>query len=87
MSTSNVSGIPWEDIAASAYRAYAASTGNKNFRGDPMPQWDDLPQPIQVAWEAAVRQVGYCIWSPDRTIPNEGRWAGWLPPRFKLESV
>lgn len=25
-------GAPWSDIAASAYRAYAASTGNKNFQ-------------------------------------------------------
>lgn len=76
-------GMPWSEIAASAYRAYAASTGNKNFRGDPMPGYDELPQPIRVAWEAAVRQAVACTncRSGDRP-PDENRWAGWLPPEF-----
>lgn len=77
-------GMPWRDIAASAYRAYAASTGNKNFRGDPMPAFDELPQPIRTAWEAAVRQVGYCL-DNGRAImesgrDDAGRFAGWIPP-------
>lgn len=78
------SGMAWSDIAASAYRAYAASTGNKNFRGDPMPEFSCLPRAIQVAWEAAARQVGYCSHQPpflyDQPMNlNESRWAGWLP--------
>jgi hypothetical protein len=80
MSSGTSPGMAWGDIAASAYRAYAASTGNKNFRGDPMPTFDDLPQPIKVAWEAAVRQAGSCI---DAGRPlDESRWAGWLPDRL-----
>lgn len=77
-------GMPWSDIAASAYRAYAASTGNKNFRGEPMPAFPDLPPSIRVAWEAAVRQAGAC-WqlSPRDKAPDESRWTGWLPPQFK----
>ncbi len=50
-------GPAWSDIAASAYRAYSASTSNKNFRGEPMPAWSDLPQAIRTAWDAACRQV------------------------------
>lgn len=80
-------GMAWRDIAASAYRAYAASTGNKNFRGDPMPAFADLPQPIRTAWEAAVRQAGYCLTSRmgviDGPPPDEQRWAGWVPPHAK----
>lgn len=79
-----MSGMTWEAIAASAYRAYAASTGNKNFRGEPMPKFEDLPQPIRVAWEAAVRQVGYCLDNPlNATALAEHRWAGWLPPELR----
>lgn len=77
-------GMAWRDIAASAYRAYAASTGNKNFRGEPMPAFDALPQPIRTAWEAAVRQAGHCLTSRMERIygppPDEQRWVGWVPP-------
>ncbi len=78
-------GMPWSDIAASAYRAYAASTGNKNFRGDPMPAFADLPRHIQVAWEASVRQVGLCLddghrWLGAGPPGGEESWAGWTPP-------
>lgn len=52
-------GNPYEDIAKSAYKAYAASTGNKNFRGEPMPEWEDLPISIRTAWETAVNLTGY----------------------------
>jgi hypothetical protein len=45
------------ELAESAYVAYGKSTGNKNFRGDPMPEFSALPHPIQAAWEVAVRQV------------------------------
>lgn len=73
-------GMAYRDIAASAYRAYAASTGNKNFRGEPMPSFDELPRPIQVAWEVAVRQAERCMQTPDAAVANEQSWAGWLPP-------
>lgn len=89
MSSSVVAGMAWQDIAKSAYQAYSASTGNKNFRGDPMPEFDALPRPIQIAWEAAVRHAE-CVQSCAATYgptPEEmekfthpQRWAGWKPP-------
>jgi hypothetical protein len=76
-----VAGMAWRDVAASAYRAYAASTGNKNFRGEPMPAFNDLPQAIQTAWEAAVRQAARCNGvMMGGTAPDEQCWAGWIPP-------
>jgi hypothetical protein len=82
MSNGDEPGMSWKEIAASAYRAYAASTGNKNFRGEPMPEFDQLPTPIRTAWEAAVRQAGSCL--DIRMVRNEpldeSRWAGWTPP-------
>lgn len=84
MGESATPGMAWADIAASAYRAYAASTGNKNFRGDPMPAFADLPQPIRVAWEAAVRQAVACTDHPFGDAgPDPSRWAGWLPPQYR----
>jgi hypothetical protein len=74
-------GMAWSAIAASAYRAYAASTGNKNFRGDPMPAWEELPPAIRTAWEAAARQVDYCgRQAPGTADLRESRWAGWTSP-------
>ncbi len=84
-----VAGMAWRDIAASAYRAYAASTGNKNFRGDPMPAFDNLPQAIKTAWEAAVRQADVSrAFSEDPAALREceQHWAGWIPPELKDQS-
>ncbi len=84
MGDSAVAGMPWREIAASAYRAYAASTGNRNFRGEPMPAFDALPQPIKTAWEAAVRQAGECMnVHLGGSAPDEQHWAGWVPPHLK----
>lgn len=44
-------------LAELAYRAYGLSTDFKNFRGDPMPEWDALPDPIQLAWYASAQAV------------------------------
>jgi len=72
-------GMAWSDIAHSAYRAYSWSTGNKNFRGDPMPPWGELPDQIKTAWEAAIRQAGACTDDPT-AVDRESRWKGWVPP-------
>lgn len=40
--------------AKEAYHRYAEVTAWKNFRGDPMPQFDELPPTIQAAWRAAA---------------------------------
>lgn len=83
MSNQLEAGMPYEDIAASAYRAYANSTGNKNFRGEPMPEFNDLPQPIRVAWEAAIRQAENCFQNPRTAVECEANYAGWLPPQYR----
>ena len=35
--------LPWHEVAASAYRAYSNSVGNKTFQGNPLPAWESLP--------------------------------------------
>lgn len=44
-------------LASRAYYAYAAVTDHKNYLGNPMPDFSDLPEKIRDAWRAAVRQV------------------------------
>lgn len=44
-------------LAKAAYAAYGAVTDNKNFRGEPMPLFDELTTKIQLAWQAAVGEV------------------------------
>lgn len=39
-------GKEWSDIARHAYMAYSASTDNKNFRGEEMPAFENLPRSI-----------------------------------------
>lgn len=43
-----------ESRARIAYTAYGRKTEFKNFRGDPMPLFDDLPETIRDAWIAAA---------------------------------
>lgn len=45
------------DLAKAAYRAYGWTTDFKNFRGEPMPAWDDLGDQIRAAWIAAASTV------------------------------
>jgi hypothetical protein len=44
-------------LARAAYRAYGEATGGKNHRGEPMPHWEDLGEPIQYAWKRAADAV------------------------------
>lgn len=37
-----------------AYTAYGCAVDFKNFQGDEMPLWRNLPQKIREAWEAAA---------------------------------
>jgi hypothetical protein len=43
-----------ESRARIAYTAYGRKTDFKNFMGDPMPTFDDLPETIRDAWIAAA---------------------------------
>jgi hypothetical protein len=49
--------IQWRNLAKAGYEAYAASTGNKNFRGEEMPKFEELPESVINAWIAAVCHV------------------------------
>lgn len=42
------------ELAIAAYARYGAVTDFKNFRGDPMPEFEALPDKIKSAWEAAM---------------------------------
>ena len=78
----DVPGVEWTEIAASAYRAYAASTENGNFRGEPMLAFGELPESIQTAWEAAVRQAGAILHGGANVMCDaaEQSWTGWERP-------
>lgn len=43
--------------AAIAYDAYGATTDYKNYLGLSMPEWEDLPETIKKAWQAAANAV------------------------------
>lgn len=51
--------------ARAAYNAYNAggdpATANKNFRGEPCPAWDDLPQNVRDKWVAAIAVSGDAV--------------------------
>lgn len=48
------------ELARIAYNAYGENRDWTNFKGDPMPKWEVLPEPQQIGWIAvavAVRNV------------------------------
>lgn len=74
-------GPPSSDIAASAYRAYGFNRDWKDWRGQPMPQWNELPAHIRTAWEAAVRQVWGVFNGGSYGLDIEAHWKDWTPPK------
>jgi hypothetical protein len=46
--------VSTESLAKVAYEAYVATTDYKNFRGEPVPPYDNLPGSIKRAWEEAA---------------------------------
>lgn len=46
-------------LARAAYQRYGAVTDFKNFRGEPMPAYNDLPETIKQAWVAAANPPIY----------------------------
>lgn len=44
-------------LAIVAYRAYGESVEWKNYLGEPMPRWEDLPEHIRQAWKEAAEAV------------------------------
>ena len=45
------------ELAQHAYDAYGQAVGWLNYRGDPMPKWENLPPAIQAAWRAATQAI------------------------------
>ncbi len=45
------------DFAKDLYHAYAESSGWKNFLGNPMPLWKDLPEAIRTHWTAVATKA------------------------------
>lgn len=52
------------ELAKTAYAAYGEATGHTNYRGEPMPVWDDLGFVIQQAWTAAATAVFKAVTAP-----------------------
>jgi len=75
-------GPEWTHITASAYRAYAAAAGNRNFLGEPMPAFEHLPESIQNSWEAAARHVAAILLGGEAVMTAEAEqtWQGWKRP-------
>lgn len=46
------------ELAKVAYEAYTASSGGKNYRGDPCPAWHELPEAIRGHWRAVAVALG-----------------------------
>ena len=46
-----------ESRARIAYTAYGRITDFKNFQGDPMPEFDKLPDKIKQAWSSAANTI------------------------------
>lgn len=45
------------NLTKEAYEAYGKHVGWRSVKGDKMPQFDALPDPIKDAWDAAVTRV------------------------------
>lgn len=45
-----------------AYQAYGPVVAHRSYDGQPLRAWDDLPEIIRKAWEAAATAV---LWSPE----------------------
>lgn len=62
------------ELAQEAYGRYGAVTDFKNFQGNPIPKFEELPPKIQEAWEAAVAHpVGIGNPYPNSKDPSNTR--------------
>jgi len=52
-----MSEINYKNLAKMGYEAYSKSTDNKNFQGNEMPKFEELPEPIVNAWIAATEEI------------------------------
>jgi hypothetical protein len=52
-------------LAVKAYEAYGRATGGRNYRGEPMPDYEDLSIVQQAAWIEAVTTVRDIVFAPE----------------------
>jgi hypothetical protein len=45
------------ELAQIGYEAYGAEADWKAYNGEPMPQWNDLPQHIRTKWTVATGAI------------------------------
>ncbi len=57
-----------DTLGRTAYAAYGKTTDNKNYQGNEMPAFDDLPENIKTAWENAAAAVAAAVGRAD--APN-----------------
>lgn len=57
-------------LARIAYDAYGKTTEYKNFRGEPMPKWENLGFKIQQAWINAAYSVAQAVANPAITAAS-----------------
>ena len=50
-------GPDFGDYAERAYMAYGEKAKWKNFQGNPMPKWAELPENIRTCWTAAAAKI------------------------------
>lgn len=70
-------------LAEKMYTAYGAQTGFKNFQGNPMPLWQNLPGTIQEAWVSAALEAEEQL----RAIFAEPRSTVEVRAKFKVNSI
>lgn len=44
-------------IARVGFEAYNEAAGGKNYAGDPIPPWDEVPQHIRDKWKVAAKAI------------------------------
>lgn len=54
-------------LAVIGYQAYGDAAGWKNYQGNPMPTWEELPEAIKSYWSAAALKIA------QQTISNRVR--------------
>ncbi|MCI3277541.1 hypothetical protein [Streptomyces cylindrosporus] len=64
------------ELAKAAYAAYGGATGGKNYRGEPMPAWDDLGTQIQTAWEVAAEATARMVLGLTRRADGQSERKG-----------
>lgn len=46
-----------EQLAKVVYNAYGNHADWRNYQGNPMPKWEELPVPIAMHWIAAMQAI------------------------------